>query len=86
MDPHECLVCGDTEIDTDLIWAPCDRHVLCEPDLNSWFERATNNESLFPPNCCGWEFTPSEYGYYLDPEVLRAYRAKANGEFSVLPR
>ena len=76
---------GDADT-ADLVRAPCGRHALCEADLNGWFQRATENESLFPPKCCGISITPGEYEPYLDAEVLRAYQAKAKGEYSVLAR
>ena len=83
--PHECVICGDADT-ADLVRAPCGRHALCEADLNGWFQRATENESLFPPKCCGISITPGEYEPYLDAAVLRAYQAKAKGEYSVLAR
>ena len=81
--PDVCLICGDAS--TSLLRAPCERHTLCKADLNHWFERATANENLFPPKCCGIPFTQMEYGDLLDAEVLTAYRAKV-GEYSVLAK
>jgi hypothetical protein len=83
MRTYECLVCNDDSEHTDLLWAPCSRHLVCDADLNDWFTRATTDESMFPPKCCGAVFTLDEYREYLDKGVLGAYEAKAGAEFCV---
>ena len=45
-----CVICGGDEAGGDiLLEAPCQRHWVCTDDIGSFFERATENESLYPP-------------------------------------
>lgn len=52
MAEESCVICGGDENEGPLVEAPCGTHWVCHDDVSSFFERATDNESLFPPKCC----------------------------------
>lgn len=82
-----CVICGGEESDGELLRpAPCGRHLVCPDDIASFFERATDNESLFPPKCCGQMFMLSEYEDYVPFESSWAYQVKEAGEYAILAK
>ncbi|KAI4657741.1 uncharacterized protein J4E78_006129 [Alternaria triticimaculans] len=82
-----CVICGTEESESELlIEAPCKRHLVCADDLASFFENATNNESLYPPQCCDVMFVLDEYEDYLPWEVSWAYQVKQQGEYTILAK
>jgi hypothetical protein len=82
-----CVICRDPRSDnTLLVQAPCGRHWVCTDDVANFFERAAENESLFPPNCCDREFLLEEYERYVPPGISQAYRMKAQGEYAVFAK
>ena len=82
-----CLICGGDETEGELlVEAPCGRHWICADDISSFFERATANESLFPPKCCGQMFMLHEYEDYVSFETAWAYQVKEQGEYAILAK
>lgn len=83
----DCVICGDNGSNgQELIRAPCHRHWVCTDDVGSFFERATENESLYPPKCCGQILLLATYEAYVDFDVKWAYQLKEQGEYSVLAK
>lgn len=84
---NSCVICGSEESDGEvLLAAPCGSHWVCTDDLPDFFERATNNESLFPPKCCDQIFLLSEYEEYVPFETAWAFQLKEQGEYAILAR
>jgi hypothetical protein len=82
-----CVICGGEEKDGELlVAAPCGRHWVCPDDITSFFERATQNESLFPPKCCGQMFMLQEYEDYIPFDTAWAYQVKEQGEYAILAK
>ncbi|KAJ4381375.1 hypothetical protein N0V86_003724 [Didymella sp. IMI 355093] len=82
-----CVICGGDEADgNELLEAPCQRHWVCIDDVGSFFERATENESLYPPKCCGQIFLLDLYEAYVPFDVQWAFQMKEQGEYSVLAK
>jgi hypothetical protein len=82
-----CVICGTEEREGELLLeAPCGRHSVCADDVGSFFENATNNESLFPPQCCGAMFMLEDYEDYVPFEVAWAHQMKQQGEYSILAK
>ncbi|KAG9185256.1 hypothetical protein G6011_07800 [Alternaria panax] len=82
-----CVICGTEESEGELLLeAPCGRHWVCADDVGSFFENATNNESLFPPQCCGTMFMLEDYEDHVPFETVWAYQMKQQGEYSILAK
>jgi hypothetical protein len=82
-----CVICGGTADEGELLLdAPCGQHHVCPDCVPSYFEKATNNESLFPPTCCEQIFMLEEYEEYVPFEVAWGYQVKQAGEYSVLAK
>jgi len=82
-----CVICGGEESEGELlIQAPCGSHFVCPDDVASFFERATDNESLFPPKCCGQIFMLQQYEEYVPFDVQWAYQVKEQGEYATLAK
>ncbi|KAH6841822.1 hypothetical protein B0T12DRAFT_319595, partial [Alternaria alternata] len=82
-----CVICGTEESEGELLLeAPCGRHWVCPDDVGSFFENATNNESLFPPQCCETMFMLEDYEDYISFEIAWAYQMKQQGEYSILAK
>lgn len=82
-----CIICaGDESGDETLLKAPCERHWVCTDDVSSYFERATESESLYPPKCCGQIFLLDRYEDFVPFEVQWAFQLKEQGEYSVLAK
>ncbi|KAH7090295.1 hypothetical protein FB567DRAFT_287853 [Paraphoma chrysanthemicola] len=85
--PKSCVICGGTESEGELLLAaPCGRHFVCHDDISSFFERATQDESLFPPQCCGQIFALEDYEDYVPFDISWAYQVKEQGEYAVLAK
>lgn len=48
----ECAICLERRVLTDLVKTPC-KHKLCGQCVSHMFERATDDESFYPPRCYG---------------------------------
>ncbi|KAH6870304.1 hypothetical protein BKA58DRAFT_457741 [Alternaria rosae] len=82
-----CVICGTEESEGELLLeAPCGRHLVCADDIGSFFENATNNESLYPPQCCDVMFVLDDYEDYVPFEVAWAYQVKQQGEYTILAK
>ncbi|KAF1828664.1 hypothetical protein BDW02DRAFT_584306 [Decorospora gaudefroyi] len=82
-----CVICGSNESECELLLsAPCGSHWVCTDDVASFFENATNNESLFPPKCCDQMFMLADYAEYVPVEMAWAYQVKEQGEYAILAR
>ncbi|KAG8686380.1 hypothetical protein FRC09_014171, partial [Ceratobasidium sp. 395] len=70
----DCVICSDTV--TQAYQAPCgcfyDRNCLTE-----LFQRATVDESLFPPRCCSRQISFQEVRSVLSPDLVRTFERKA---------
>lgn len=85
--PKSCVICGGEESEGEvLIDAPCGQHSVCPDDVASFFERATQNESLFPPKCCKQIFILEQYEEHVPFEISWAYRVKEQGEYATLAK
>jgi hypothetical protein len=82
-----CVICGSEEDEGEtLLMAPCERHWICADDVGSFFENATNNESLFPPKCCGQMLLLQDYESYVPFDVAWDYQMKEQGEYAILAK
>jgi hypothetical protein len=82
-----CVICGGEESSGEqLVEAPCQRHWVCTDDVASFFERATESESLYPPKCCGQIFLLDLYEAHVPFEVQWAFQMKEVGEYSILAK
>jgi hypothetical protein len=82
-----CVICGGEESAGEvLVEAPCRTHWVCTDDVASFFERATQNESLFPPKCCGQIFLLQDYEDHVPFEVSWPYQVKEHGEYATLAK
>ncbi|KAF3008822.1 hypothetical protein E8E13_010704 [Curvularia kusanoi] len=61
-------------------------HWVCKDDIGSFFLRATETESLYPPKCCGQIFLLEVYEPHLEFDVSWAYQVKEQGEYAVLAK
>ncbi|KAF2629593.1 hypothetical protein BU25DRAFT_318935, partial [Macroventuria anomochaeta] len=59
---------------------------VCTNDVGSFFECATENESLYPPKCCGQIFLLDLYESHIPFDVQWAFQMKEQGEYSVLAK
>lgn len=85
--PRECVLC--TEVDNEeqpLLELPCFRHWVCRGCLPDYFVNATNNESLYPPNCCEEPVSLDKFANYLPEDVKHAYLVKEQGEYTIMPK
>ncbi|UPX16119.1 uncharacterized protein EKO05_0006540 [Ascochyta rabiei] len=82
-----CIICGSGEASGEkLVPAPCQHHWVCIDDVGSFFQRATENESLYPPKCCGQIFLLDMYDTFVPFDVQWAYQLKVQGEYSVMAK
>lgn len=70
-----CVVCQDQTASEKLLKLECG-HLYCETCVNDLFHHATNDESLFPPRCCGLAIQASGTKWFLHPEVLEKFEQK----------
>ncbi|KAH8730468.1 hypothetical protein GQ44DRAFT_700366 [Phaeosphaeriaceae sp. PMI808] len=82
-----CVICGSDEAQGEvLVKAPCGKHWVCPDDVSTYFERATKNESLFPPKCCDQMFILDEYDEHVPFDIAWAYQVKEQGEYATLKK
>ena len=82
-----CVICGSYDSEDELMLnAPCGRNWICIDDIGSFFENATNNESLFPPKCCEQMLMLENYEEHVDFDVAWAYQVKEQGEYATLAK
>lgn len=82
-----CMICrSDESKDDPFIKAPCGEHFACADDIANFFEYATNDESLYPPKCCGRIFLLEEYKDHIPADIASAYHSKQQGKYSILAK
>ena len=86
--PRACVIC--TEQDSEaapLLELPCFNHWVCRDGcLEDFFEKATSNESLYPPQCCDEPLLLDRFEEYVPKLVQDAFRLKEQGEYTILPK
>ena len=63
-----CVVCGYEEEKLGIMTAPCG-HTYCGECINKLFDRAAEDESNFPPKCCGEIITLEDTKWFLFPAI-----------------
>ncbi|KAJ5710907.1 hypothetical protein N7488_005063 [Penicillium malachiteum] len=72
----ECVVCLEIP-QTSTLTNTCG-HGFCVDCMREMFLKATKDEELFPPRCCGKTFPPEFAERVLDHGELNAFDEKAN--------
>ena len=80
----DCVACGHEEEQLNLMTAPCD-HTYCRRCVNKLFEGAAENESNFPPKCCGETITLENTRGFLTPGIYNSFQRRSE-EFSTTNR
>jgi hypothetical protein len=87
MTENSCVICGDEGSEKEmLVAAPCGRHWVCSDDVSTFFERATENECLYPPKCCNQVFMLEDYEEHVPFEISWSYQVKEQGEYAILAK
>jgi hypothetical protein len=87
MTDKTCVICGGSEGEGEvLLQAPCRDHWVCTDCVGSFFQRATESESLFPPKCCGQMFILDDYEEHVPFDIAWQYRVKEQGEYAILAK
>ncbi|KAF4986598.1 hypothetical protein FGRMN_10766 [Fusarium graminum] len=71
---RECVICTDKFSPLFLSRMPCS-HEYCRECLVRLVTAALQDESLFPPRCCGQNI-PVESGRWLTPQLVGQFKAK----------
>lgn len=71
---EDCVACGDRLPSPALFRSPCSHH-HCRDCLISLIRSSFQDESLFPPRCCG-KHIPIVTGEWLSPALVGEFRAK----------
>lgn len=71
---QECIACNDRFPPLALSKAPCS-HDYCRECLVSLARSSLQDETLFPPRCCGQNI-PIEQGRWFSPELVGQFQAK----------
>ncbi|KAF4452115.1 hypothetical protein F53441_5048 [Fusarium austroafricanum] len=71
---RECIACGDQFSPLALSRSPCS-HEYCRECLLSLISSSLQDESLFPPRCCGQNI-PVKQGRWISAELVGQFRAK----------
>lgn len=73
---RRCIVCNDDFPFVDTLRCPCS-HDYCRGCLSNYISKAIDDESIFPPRCCG---QPIPLGgvnqIFIPADILGKYRAK----------
>ncbi|KAJ0281911.1 hypothetical protein CBS470a_008073 [Colletotrichum nupharicola] len=72
---EKCDMCTDEYPQTYLFQTTCN-HKYCPGCIIDLFEASINDESLFPPRCCGNVFSTAEHEHVLGYELLERWRVK----------
>lgn len=85
--PRECALCMEADSEEKpLLELPCFNHWVCHDCISHYFVNATNNESLFPPQCCEEPIQIEKYEKHVPGDVQLAYHLKEQGEYTILPK
>jgi hypothetical protein len=71
---RECIACNDRFPPLALSQSPCS-HDYCRECLVSLVRSSLQDETLFPPRCCGQNI-PIKQGRWLSPELVGQFQAK----------
>lgn len=71
---RECIACNDRFPPLALSRSPCS-HEYCHACLVGLVRSSLQDESLFPPRCCG-QHIPVENGRWFAPELVGQFKAK----------
>ena len=72
---RKCTACQEELVSFDLVAAPC-AHEYCKDCVQHLFSAAVNDESLFPPKCCGQPITIASVGDFLTRDIRRSFEEK----------
>ncbi|KAL6820725.1 hypothetical protein V8C40DRAFT_251192 [Trichoderma camerunense] len=73
---RRCLVCTDEFPFVETLRCPCS-HDYCRECLSNYVKKAIDDESIFPPQCCGKPIPLTGVNQiFLSPDILGKYRAK----------
>ncbi|KAI9700008.1 MAG: hypothetical protein M1836_002542 [Candelina mexicana] len=82
---HDCVICLDTLLRSNLISLPCN-HYLCGPCTQRGWSLALKNESFFPFTCCDEPIPCSTVAKFINADDRIAYNAKREEYYTVGPR
>lgn len=85
---RECVICAEPDSEEEpLLELPCFHHWACRDGcIADYFEKATSNESLYPPQCCDEPILLHRFSEHVPKDVQTAFLAKEQGEYTVLPK
>ncbi|KAH6605967.1 hypothetical protein Trco_005120 [Trichoderma cornu-damae] len=73
---RRCIVCNEDFSFVDILRCPCS-HEYCRGCLSNYIDKATGDESIFPPRCCGQPIPlDGVHQIFIPADVLGRYRAK----------
>lgn len=73
---RRCIVCGDDFPFVDTLRCPCS-HDYCRGCLSNYINKAIDDESIFPPRCCGQPIPLDGVNQIFIPAgIIGKYRAK----------
>ncbi|KAL7898113.1 hypothetical protein HDV63DRAFT_33721 [Trichoderma sp. SZMC 28014] len=73
---RRCIVCNEDFPFVDTLRCPCS-HDYCRGCLSNYISKALNDESIFPPRCCGKTIPLDGVNQiFIPPDILGKYRAK----------
>jgi hypothetical protein len=86
--PRECIICTEPySEETPLLELPCFKHWVCRDGcIAQYFENATSNEALYPPQCCREPIPLDRFAEHIPSDVKSAFLAKEQGEYTILPK
>lgn len=70
-----CISCGDAHNKNSAACAPCG-HLWCAGCLDRYFERATVDESMLPPQCCTQPIPLADVDKWLVEELVTRFEKK----------
>lgn len=72
---EECIACAEIFWDSDILQAPCS-HFYCQPCTARFFQSTLDDNSHFPPSCCGRTWELPSVSASLGPELTREVEEK----------
>lgn len=79
-----CVVCEYEVEELSIMIAPCG-DTYCGRCVNKLFDRAAQDESSFPPKCCGQIITQENVERFLSPDIYKRFQVRSE-EFSTPDR
>lgn len=81
---YKCISCNSGTSSSDVFWSACGHH-YCKDCIQTLFEIATMDETLFPPRCCRQIIPLASVKKFLSCTLLVKFEAKSV-EFSMPDR